>query len=143
MVAALASAILALTAGALLYSTNSALMRAMGIQELQRDATCAMDMIERAAQSSKGSEITVAAGQMSLATNHVRTAVSRYYSDGNGNLMYDPNLAVAGNEIKVVTGRLTSFSATVSSNRLWVAIGLREGTKSLAFTNCVTFRNGA
>lgn len=142
MVAAAAGSVLALTAGFLLFIASSILVRTSDHQGMQRDATFAMDIIERAAQSSKGSEISIASGQMTLATNHVRAATSRFYSDSQGNLIYDPNLSVGGNEVKVVTGRLTAFSATVVSNRLWVILGLREDTKSMTLTNCVTFRNG-
>ena len=141
-VASVAGAVLALTAGTLLFLATSTLVRTAGQQELQRDATFAMDLLSRTVQSSRGREITVSANQVLFGTNHVRRGPMLFAADGQGNLIFDPNTSAAGNEIRVVNRRLAAFTANVASNRMWIALGVSEGGKSLYLTNCLTFRNG-
>lgn len=142
MVAAVAGTVLALTAGSLLFLCNKTLARTIGQQEVQRDATFAMDMLSRTVQSSRGREISVSANQILFTTNHVRARPVRFSVDGQNNLVYDPDTTTAGNEIRVVNRRVAAFTATVASNRMWIALGVSEAGKSLYLTNCLTFRNG-
>ena len=142
LAASAAGAVLALTAGSLIYFVSSVQARTSGCQEVQRDATFAMDLLGRTVQSSRAREVTVATGQIDFSTNHDRSCGDQFRSDGRQNLVYDPDVSTAGDEVRVVQGRLAAFSASVSSNRMWIVLGVREGATSLFMTNGFTFRNG-
>lgn len=142
LAASAAGAVLALTAGSLIYFVSSVQSRNSGNQEVQRDATFAMDLLGRTVQASRAREVTLTSGQIDFSTNHVRACGVQFRSDSRQNLMYDPDVSTAGDEVRVVRGRLAAFSASVSSNRMWIVLGLREGAASLYMTNGFTFRNG-
>ncbi len=135
------SAILAAAMGSVLYFSYSAMSRNAERITLQRDATFAFDMIARTAQSAAPGEITLAAKSITFATNAFRAKRVRFFDNNTGDLVYDPDIDVGGNELVVVNDRLASFGVTMNGSRLIIRMMVSYSSENLTYSNSVTMRN--
>lgn len=135
------SAILAVAMGSVLYFSYAAMHRNGERITLQRDATFAFDMIARTAQGAAPGEITLASKSITFATNAFRAKQVRFFDNNTGDLVYDPDISVGGNEMVVVNDRLTSFGVTTNGSRLVIQMIVSYSTENLTYSNSVTMRN--
>ncbi len=135
------AAVLAVAMGSVLYFSFAALGRNNERITLQRDATFAFDMISRTAQGASPSEITLATKSITFGTNMFRTKRVRFFDNNTGDLVYDPDIAVGGNEQVVINDRLTSFGVTMDGSRLIIRMVVSYSSENLTYSNSVTMRN--
>jgi Tfp pilus assembly protein PilW len=135
------SAILALAMGSVLYFSYSAMSRNAERITLQRDATFAFDMFSRMAQGSSPAEITLASKSVTFATNSFRAKQVRFFDNNTGDLVYDPDIGVGGNEMIIVNDRLASFNVTMNGSRLIFQMVVSYSSENLTYSNSVTMRN--
>ena len=106
MISMFTSAILALTAGSLIFFFFKGWHRDSQAVELQRDGTIATEFLSRSLRAASLDQITVFSGQIDIGSV---TATERFYVSGK-NFLYDPNTGEAGDEVTLVSGLLESFS---------------------------------
>lgn len=135
------AAVLAVAMGSILYFSYSALSKNTERITLQRDATFAFDMIARTAQGASPGEITLASGSVTFQTNTFRNKRVRFFNNNTGDLVYDPDMAVGGNEQVVVNDRLSSFGVTMTGSRLIIQMVVSYSSENLTYSNSVTMRN--
>jgi len=139
---AAAAAILAIALGSVLYFVYAAMRRSNEALNLQRDMGYALDLLQRTGQSASPSEVTVASGSVIFGTNMFRPKRCRFYDNRTGDLIYDPNLSVSGDEQTLINDRLVSFNASLDGSRLIVMLSvLTGGNQTLALSNSITMRN--
>jgi Tfp pilus assembly protein PilW len=136
--AMLTAAILALTAGSMLFYAFAGWQRNTENLEMQRDGTIAMDMLARAVRAAAGSNVLVQAESLQVAGGG---ATLRFSVSGN-DLVYDPDTATPGDETAIVAGRLASFSPTLVTNvGVAVDLALQAGENRTALHALLGFRN--
>jgi len=133
--------ILAVAMGSILYFSFTALRRNNERITLQRDATFAFDMIARTAQGASPAEITLATKSVTFGTNAFRTKRIRFFDNNTGDLVYDPDIAIGGNEQVIVNDRLSSFGVTMVGSRLVIQMVVSYSRENLTYSNSVTMRN--
>jgi hypothetical protein len=98
-------------------------------------------MIARTAQGAAPGEIALTANSVTFATNEFRAKRVRFFDNNTGDLVYDPDLDVGGNELVVVNDRLTSFGVTMNGSRLIIQMMVAYSSENLTYSNSVTMRN--
>lgn len=137
LVALSAASILALTMGAMMWSATVSLKRTGRSVELQRDMRASMDVMTR---------MTRLATNMVFTTGMVYTA---QFSDrppmmvfvATNNLYYDPNTAVAGNEVKLTEGQVTQFQVVFTSRSARISLGMQNAEDAISNQVTLTRRN--
>ena len=139
LVAMIASALLALTVGAMLVVGTQSWRRNHAAVELQRDAAVAGDMLRRAVRMSTKNGITLSAGGSRLDI-FTPGGTNAFYASGS-DLVYDPNTGTTGDEITVVNARLAAFSATVTNTGVSVLMQLSSGDENTEVNTFLRWRN--
>jgi prepilin-type N-terminal cleavage/methylation domain-containing protein len=139
LVGMLAGSVLAVTAGLLLYYGYGEWRRNREGVAMQQDGRVAMEVIGRAVRAAATAQVAVVAGELHL-TN--AACASRFRAAG-GDLLHDPNLAVAGDERPLVSGRLLAFGVSNTLRGVQVTLQLRcaSGTHNQTIQEVFTCRN--
>ena len=138
MVGMLAAAIIALTAGAMLYYGFRSLGETSTAVELQRDGTLAMRSILTALREASGTNVTVAGGSQISISLADRVA---FFEQRDNDLFFDYDTGSAGNEALLVEGTLDRLTATYRTNKIDIEIVLGDGENTAEMNGSVTFRN--
>ncbi len=142
LAAAVAAAVLAVAMGSVLYFSYAALRRANEVLALQRDLADAVDQIQRIGRSASPSEITIASGSITFGTNLFRNVRCRFYDNRTGDFVFDPNMAVGGDERTLIDDRLVLFKPSVEGSRIVLELSVITGAgQVLAISNSITMRN--
>jgi len=128
LVAMLASAILALTAGAMLWYGTLGWRRTREAVDLQRDMAATLDVMTRSVRA--GTNLVFATGAV-FTVRFADRPTARVYANGN-DLVYRPNVSDAGNEMTLADGTLRRFAVTVVSNGATVVVVLAGGSEVLS-----------
>lgn len=143
LAASVAASILALSASTLLvlgWRHWSALQDGVA---MQRDVTAALATLRGRLRGAAADEVSILDGQVRVRTGETEAAFYPWGTD----LVYDPDLMVAGDEMDLVAGRLAAFvpTATNQSGRTLVTLTLRltgdVGHDTTEFVSTVALRN--
>jgi hypothetical protein len=136
MVSTLASAILAVTAGALLFAGYTGWQRNGRSVDLQRDATYAMDYMSRLLRGAVATNVVAGGSTITVTlTNGTVTTLARVGND----LVYSDS---ATNSIVLVDEHVDLFAATLFTNTgVGVDMRLKDGTGQTRMYSLYTFRN--
>jgi len=137
LVTLLASAILALTAGAMLWYGTLGWRRTRDAVNLQRDMAATLDVMTRSVRA--GTNLAFATGAVFTARFADRPT-ARVYASGS-DLVYRPNVSDAGNEMTLVQGTLRQFAVAVASNGATVMVVLAGGGEELSNRVSLVRRN--
>ncbi len=142
LAAAVASAVLALALGSILYFSYAALRRNNEQLATQRDLAYAMDVIQREVRLCSPSDVQVDATGFTLATNFLYSVRRRVYDSRTGDLVYDPNVSIGGDEQILINDRLVGFSSVLSGSRLIVVLSVQASPGLvITWSNSVALRN--
>jgi hypothetical protein len=133
LVASVSAAILALTAGSMLFYGYTSWHNNSQAVELQRDGTFVLDMVGRRIRAASSADVTVGPGQLTIATQS-------FHASGS-DLVYDPDTGVLGDEQVLVDERLVSFVPVHLTNiGVRVDVSLAEGDERVALSATAAFR---
>ncbi|MBU0676586.1 MAG: hypothetical protein KJ626_00585 [Verrucomicrobia bacterium] len=147
VVATLAAAVLALTAGSMLYYGYLTWVKNSEAVEVQRDATAALRMISEHVREASDARTTVPSpGVLRIApTNTFTDPTVQFYDNGAGDLMFDPDTSSGGDEVTLVENRLAVFTPIKyppgSPVGVRVSISLIGGSETTGVSAVTTFRN--
>ena len=139
-IASAAAAVLALTVGSILHYGYQGWGKQVSAVEMQRDATFAMDMMERAVRSAASGDVSVSAGRVTVSRSG-RPTVSFYQSGKD--LVYDPDVSGAGGDTVLIDGSLVSFACTLLTRGVRVRMSLRDaaGGAETGIDSALSWRN--
>ena len=132
-----AGSILVLCVGIMLYYGYQGWNRNSTSVDMQADGAAVMRTVDRYVRPAHAADITVASGSLSIQTTNGTVRVSK----SGRNLVFDPNIAVSGNELNMIRGRVTSFTPSWQTNRVTITLVLDDGEENVSLTSAVTFRN--
>ena len=132
-----AAAILALTAGAMLWYGYLGWTRARGSVELQRDMRAATDIFTRAARA--GTNLVASTGTVFTVEFSDRPTASLFASGSS--LVYDPDTASSGDQITVANGTLQSFDVSLAGNLTTLVLVLNSAGETLSNRVVISRRN--
>ena len=124
MAAMVAAAVLALTAGLMLFYAYKAWHQDRDGAAMQQDGCIAMELISRAVRG--GSNVVIQATQPGDLRAVVSNRTLRIFAQGN-NLIYDPAMSIASNEMTVVNGSLVSFAVSNVSGNVAFVLQMEAG----------------
>jgi len=124
VVAMAAAAVLALTAGLMLVYAYKAWRQDRDGAAMQQDGSVALELISRAVRS--GSNVVVQSGFPGDLRATLTNRTMRIFADEQ-NLVYDPSLAVTGDEVVVIEGRLSAFAVTNTAGTVSVVLQMEAG----------------
>jgi Tfp pilus assembly protein PilW len=133
----LAAAVLALTAGSMLWYGYLGWRRTGEAVALQRDSRVAMDVLTRALRT--GTNMTFTTGMVFTVWCPDKPRASVYASGRN--LFYVPNMASGGNSMQLIGGTLDRFSISFNSGSSSVLLMLSTPTSSISNRVVVSRRN--
>lgn len=139
LVGFLAGAVIAITAGTMLFYAYLAWARHNSAVELQRDGSIAIDMITRKVRELSETNITVSTspGVMTITSMN---GTSRFSETGN-DLVWDPDTSTSGDDYTVISGNLTEFTPTKTAAGITVILTLQNSDESMTINSVVAFRN--
>ncbi len=133
----LAAAVLALTAGSMLWYGYRGWRRTVDAVELQRDSRVAMDVLTRSMRA--GTNMTFTTGLVFTVWRPNRPT-ARVYASGR-DLFYVPNTASAGNNMRLVGGTLDRFNVGVGVSNSSVVLVLSTSASMISNRVVVSRRN--
>jgi prepilin-type N-terminal cleavage/methylation domain-containing protein len=141
MVGVMASAILALTVGAMLFVTYRGWQSIQSVAAMERDGSLAMDTMRRAIRGSSSSRWVSASCRLDVYTN---AAVAWQFASNNTRLVY----TAGGRGMDLVSTGLTAFSCASVSGRVTVVVNLRDPSSggigaTMNMSNTISSRNYA
>jgi Tfp pilus assembly protein PilW len=137
LVGLLAAAVLALTAGSMLWYGYLGWHRTGEAVGLQRDSRTAMDVLTRALRS--GTNMTFSTGMVFTVWYADKPAASVYAAGRD--LFYQPNIAAGGNTMKLIAGTLDRFNVGLGSGTSSVLLVVSTSTSSISNRVVVSRRN--
>jgi len=137
LVGMIAGAILALTAGTIIFYGYLAWRRNSDAVDLQRDGTAAMQMLSRRLREASASDVTVLPERITIQTTN---APISFYRDNN-DLEYDPDTGSAGDEVTIIAGRVATFAPTNLTVGVSIVLELQAGEEEMRITSMTGFRN--
>lgn len=145
LVASLAAAILALTAGTMLYHAYDAWDDNHAAVNLHRDGQNAIDLLSRAIRVATSADVEITANSIivsDVSINNLGGAQSVSVTRTGSDLIYDPDTDTADDEVTLIEDAVTSF--VVSTNvfgGLDIDLELQSGSESLQLETVVLYRN--
>jgi hypothetical protein len=137
MVGLVAAAFLALVAGSMIYFTMLSWRRQLSAVDLHRDATVAADLIGRKLRAAPRRGVSAIGGVLQIAQG---TGTVSFAAQG-GDLVYDPDVSVSGNEHVLLHDHLVSFAPTVHYAWVTTRITLSDGDESVQVDTATYWRN--
>ncbi len=122
LVATLASAILALTAGLMLVISYSAWIANRDYVDLQRDISLTQTIVDRWVREASHWEVTSTNNGLLIATS---SGPRRLYAE-SGSLIFDPDTGTPGDELIVSSNRVTDFSVEATPRGVVLDLQLEE-----------------
>lgn len=135
--AIVAAAILALTAGSMLWYGYRGWKQLGDSIGLQRDMRAAMNVMERAVRS--GTNMTFSTGLV-FTVQYATLPAALVYAAGNS-LYYQPNAAVTGSQMTLVGGTLQQFGVGLATNTVTLTLVLKANQETLSNQVVLTRRN--
>ncbi len=140
LVAFLAAAILAVTAGALLHMTFAVWTRGHSAVNVQRDLTAVTQLLNGMLRGASRADVTFNSSQIQVVDGAVTKRLT--YNSGAGSLVYDPDTGSAGDEVSIVSGNLQTFTpSAVGGAGLRVLLSMQNSNESTSLSTVVAFRN--
>jgi prepilin-type N-terminal cleavage/methylation domain-containing protein len=124
LAAMLAGAVLALTAGSMLFYAYGSWRRGRDGAAMQQDGRAAMELISRTARDAAATNLDARPSELRVAMPSNRTW--RVFAQG-GQLVCDPSMAVTGDEHVVAQAGVRAFSVSNDNGRLRVTLRLEAG----------------
>lgn len=118
MAGLVATAILILTVGALMWFSAANWRQGNTAVNLRRDAAFAMQLMARAARSSSLTNITVGSGSLIIPP-------TQFLQSSNSQLIYIPNTGAPGNQMVVIKSGLDLFQSATTNGTLSVHLRLK------------------
>lgn len=137
LVAVVASAVLALTAGAMLWYGTLGWRRTREAVDLQRDMAVTLDVMSRSVRA--GTNLAFATGAV-FTVRFTDRPTARVFASGS-DLVYRPDVAAPGNQMTLAKGTLRHFAVAVASNGATVVVVLAGGGEVLSNRVTVARRN--
>lgn len=137
LIALTAATVLALTMSTMMWSASLSWKRTGRSVELQRDMRASMDVITRMARSATNLLFTT--GMVYTAQFSDRSPMSVFVATNR--LYYDPNTAIAGNEVKLTAGQVSQFAILFTSKTAIVTLSLRNSDDAISNRVSLTRRN--
>ncbi len=137
LVGILAAAVIALTAGTIIYCSYTTWHSVNASVNMHRDTTAAMQTMVARLRECRTTGVTVGAGSITM----VNGGVTSTFRKNGANLEYDPSTAVGGNTVVLVRGSVTTFTATALTGGIRIVLLLTVNGEPLQTTEIVTFRN--
>ena len=138
MIAMFSAAVLALTAGVLLYYAYVGWSRNLQTVDMQRDATVAMTRLSRLIREAAAVNTTLSGSRLTIA--HPGGATASVYQNG-ASLVYDPDTAQSGNEQVLVGSHVTGFVPSAYSEGLRIQLALGNGYETIQMDSILAYRN--
>lgn len=132
-----AAAVLVLAVAATLLFAYRGWARIRGAVDLQRDGTVALEALRYAVRGAAPADVSLAGSRIEVAGSGATVAI---YQSGDS-LMLDPDTGAAGDEQRLVHGRLTAFVPAKVNQSVTVQLSLREGDDRFEATETVHCRN--
>ena len=133
----LAAAILALTAGSMLWYGYRGWKQVGDSIGLQRDMRNSMEVMSRAVRS--GTNMTFSTGLV-FTVQYSTLPTALVYANAT-NLFYQPDATVAGSQMTLVDGSLQQFAVSFATNTATVTLVLRGNQEVLSNQVVLTRRN--
>jgi hypothetical protein len=134
---ALTAAVLAVTAGAMLFYGYMTWRRARLAVDLQRDGTAAVRMLTTRLREAGASDVAVSAGRVDVLS---RGSAAALYASGS-DLVFDPDTGTAGDEQTIVPGRLASFTPAMLDRGVALRFVLTSSEETTTINTFLSFRN--
>ena len=138
MVAVLVASILVVTASTFLVGVFQNYSRNTRYVEMQRDGAATFQLMGKHLRQASSSRVTASNNVLRIVgTNNV----TRSFYRSAGNLFFDPNTAVAGDEMRMVYDRVHAFTVSNDTRAVYVTLHLAEGGEESVLQSQFTFRN--
>lgn len=142
LVSLIAAAMLALTAGLMVFFGYRTWQRNQEIACLQEDAAAALATVSQVLRGAVAADVSVSAGQITVKQrdgNGTVTRTARIFTSGR-NLVYRPDIT-ATTEAVLVKGRLDSFAPQLESGRVSFILVMSGKGRTMAYDSVRSFRN--
>jgi Tfp pilus assembly protein PilW len=141
----LAAAILALTAGTMLFHAYDAWDDNHAAVNLHRDGRNAMDLITRAIRLAAEDDVVAAPDSLTISNIRISNAAGlstvRFSTSGR-DLLFDPDTSVAGNDVTLIAAATDTFVVDLSvSGAIGIELGLARDDERIQFEALAAFRN--
>ena len=136
-VASIATAILALTVGTMLWFGYLGWSRLNAAVQMQRDMQVAMDILTRIVRS--GTNVTVSAGPVVTVQSSDRPDTTVYTSGSS--LMCNPSVGSGGAPLTVANGTVRQFEVWQAAGMTTVVLVLQSGGETLSNQIAIARRN--
>ena len=109
--------------------------------DMQMDGAAVMKTVDRCVREATSNDIIEAvSGSLRIRLTNVTVRVLRLYKSGS-DLVFDPDIAVSGNEVTMIKGRVTSFTPSWQTNRVAATLILNQGAENVSLTSAAWPRN--
>jgi prepilin-type N-terminal cleavage/methylation domain-containing protein len=137
LVVALAAAMLALTAGFMLLVSYRTWIANRGYVDLQREISLTQTIGDRWVREAAHWEVTSTNSDLRIVTE---AGTKRLYSDA-GNLYFDPDTGIDGDELLVSSDHVTDFSAEATALGVHLDLLLEYRATSAELHTFISYRN--
>ena len=137
LIAIVASAIIALTAGTMIFFFFKAWRVENAAVEVQRDGTVTTEFLARKLRAASLDNILISSQQIDILGT---SGTNRFYVSEN-DFLFDPNPAAAGDEIVLVSGQLTSFTPAKNSQNISYQLVIDNGDEVTDIRSTIKPRN--
>lgn len=142
LVSLVAAAMLALTAGLMVFFGYRTWQRNQDLACLQEDATVALATVSHVLRGASAADVSVSTGQLTVKQrdgNGTVTRTARIYVSAR-NLLYRPDIT-STTEAVLVKGRLDSFVPQLEPGRVAFTLVVSGNGRTMAYDSVRSFRN--